>query len=197
MTVPIDVPATAQAALDGGAMYVLCVSLTLPDAQSADGAGAPWRWTTAPRNVEHDGATHLASGPVSHVEYTSPAHDTEGRAALVLEDADRLWERRLSAAGPRGNAARLLYLLPHGDGLWWPMATFDAFTEAAEPKTDPRRGRLLRLLLEDALYRAKTARGEYATDGHQRMLSAEAGQTPHDNSHAAAHLSRQVRWHTR
>ena len=192
-----DIPATAQQALDAGAMYVVCASLTLPAAQSADGSGAPWRWTAGQRNVLHETRTYLADKTVRNVEYSTSGQQAEGRVALVLFDSERLWEKRLVAAGTRGNAVELLCLLPHGNKLWWEMSRFDGATESIEPLTDPRDGRVLRLLVEDAVYQAKIVRGEYATDGHQKALSAEAGQTPYDNSHAAAHLARQKRWHRR
>ena len=197
MTVPIAVPATAQAALDAGVMYVLCVSLTLPAAQSADGAGAPWLWTNAHKNVEYQSRNYLANKTVRSTEFPTSARNAEGRVALTLYDPDRLWEQRMRSAGVRGKAVELLYLLPHGNKLWWPMQTFRGNTESVEPVNDRRDGNVLRLLVEDAVYAAKEARGEYTTDGYQKMLSSQAGQTPHDNSHAIAAIVRQIRWHTR
>lgn len=197
MTTPIEVPAAAQAALDAGRMYVVAAELALPAAQSADGAGAPWLWTTAHRNVLHGGKTYLAGKVLRNTAFSALDRRAEGRVSLVLFDPERLWEARMLAAGVRGNAVAVQFLLPLADGTWWRMQRFAGTTEAVEPTVDRRDGRLLALKCEDALYRAKIVPGEFSTDGRQRQLSAEAGQSPYDNSHAEAARSRRKRWHTR
>ena len=199
MTVAIDIPATAQAALDSGAMYVLCASLTLPDAQSKDGSGAPWLWTTADSNVPYGGAEYVRDGTLHGTEWSSPAQQAEGRIALALLDPHGAWEARMLAAGVRGHAVLLAHLLPHGDGLWWPMNVFRGSTESVESRVDPAEGKITRVLCEDRIFQAKVVPGEFTTDGFQRKLSEKAGlsEANYDNSHAEANVVKTKRWHTR
>ena len=198
MTDVIDIPASAQAALDGGAMYTLAAVLTLPAAQSADGAGAPWRFVRWPDAITYAGQRFdAADSPLIRSAWSTAKQDSEGHAALELLDPRGVWEGRFVAAGVQGNPVTVLHLLPHGLGEWWPMDTFPAETVSVEPLFDPSLGRVLRVLLEDQIYRAKLTPGEWTTDAHQRKLSAAAGQDPPDNSHIVAAVARTKRWHTR
>lgn len=192
----IDMPATAQQALDDGVMYVLCAELTLPAPQS--NSGAPWRWTGAMRNITHGGKTYQADRTVRGTEWSTASKNAEGRIALTLFDPNGTWEGRITTAGVRGNAVTLLHLLPHGDPqVWWEMSVFNGNTESVETRRDPSAGRLLRVLLEDRVFQAKFVPGEYTTDGYQKKLSTLAGQDPYDNSHVKAALGLTERWHTR
>ena len=198
MTDVIDIPAPVQAALDSGATYTVAASIQLPNAQSADGNGAPWRFTAHDADVPYNGTVYLTTdSPLLRFDFATAKQSAEGNAAMVFADHSRVWEQRLAAAGVKGNAVTMLTLLPYGDNQWWPLDTFNGFTDTAEPKHDRREGGLLRVIVEDALFRAKEVPGEFATDGFQRKLSAQANQTPYDNSHKIAGVSRTRRWHTR
>ena len=198
MTDVIDIPPAAQAALDGGAMYTVAASIQLPNAQSADGNGAAWLFTAHDADVPYNGATYLAAdSPLLRFDFPSARQSAEGEAAMVLADPGGVWESRINAAGMKGNAVTMLTLLPYGNNQGWPMDTFNAFTDSIEPKHDRREGRVLRVVCEDALFRAKEVPGEFATDGYQRKLSAQANQSPYDNSHKITSVSRTRRWHTR
>lgn len=194
----IDIPAPVQAALDAGAMYTVAASIQLPDALSADGAGAPWLLTAHDADVLYNGTTYKAAdSPLLRFDFATAKQSSEGNAAMVFADKGRLWENRIAAAGIKGNAVTMLTLLPYGDGQWWPMDTFNAHTDSLDPRHDRREGALLNIIVQDALFRAKEVPGEWATDGFQRKLSAQAGQTPYDNSHKIVAVSRTRRWHTR
>ena len=194
----IDIPATAQAALDAGVMYTIAFELTLPAAQSADGAGEPWRYIAWHRSITYGGETFVAAdSPLLRFAWSDAKQDAEGRAAVEFADPLGVWEGRFTAAGMRGNAAVLHTLLPHGNNMWWPMETFRAETDSIERLQDSQRGRVLKILCEDQMFRAKFVPGEWTTDGYQRKLSAEKGQTPQDNSHIIAGIARTKRWHTR
>ena len=88
---------------------------------------------------------------------------------------------------------RIIHLLPHGAGLYFPLSVFHGFTVEARPKFDRREGRLLSLLVEDHLFHSKIVPGEWTTDEFQRAATPE-GESP-DNSHILAGKARAAHWH--
>lgn len=188
----ISIPATAQAELDAGKPYILLFSLTLPMAQ-----GGVRTWSSSGRQESYNGVTYEPDIPIVQIATTKRATSTQGRGTIVFLDHDGGWEKLLRRAG-RGNPFRCITAQPHNTPReLFPLMDFQGQTARIHTRHDSRMGRTLRMDVEDKLYAASFAPGEWTSDDYQRQLSAEANQDPYDNSHIIAQKSRSVEWHRR
>ena len=168
----LELPATVQAALDANTRYFFVFELTMPAAQ-----GGTIKWTERMRDTLYGGETWSAKTSLLRaVEFPDAAQNAEGHAAVSIYDSDGAWEKNLIAAGRRGIPVRLIYLLPHGNGLLYPLATYKLKTVDCRSRFDRREGRLLSIFVEDALFHSDIVAGEWTTDEFQR------GEDENDNS---------------